>query len=76
MVTIDPMKAMITKYLASPQGQEMIRNYLSSPEGQKAICDFVTTPKGREAMKQVLPCILRSMPLSTDLQLAVFEKLK
>ena len=76
MVTIDPMKAMITSYLASPPGQEMIRNYLSSPEGQKAICEFVATPKGREAMKQVLPCILGSMPLPRDLQLAVAEKLK
>ena len=55
---VDPMKGMITSYLASPQGQEMIRNYLSSPEGHKAICEFVATPKGRAVMKQVLPDIL------------------
>lgn len=73
---MDPMKGMITSYLASPQGQEMIRNYLSSPEGQKAICEFVTTPKGREAMKQVLPGILRCMSLPRDLQSAVARKLK
>ncbi|HUT38413.1 MAG TPA: hypothetical protein VMW77_03815 [Methanoregula sp.] len=76
MVTIDPMKGMITKYLASPQGQEMIRNYLSSPEGQKAICEFVTTPKGRETMKQVLPSILGCMSLPADLLSTVVGKLK
>ena len=76
MVTIDPMKGMITKYLASPQGQEMIRNYLSSPEGQRAICEFVTTPKGRETMKQVLPGILGCMALPGELQSAVIQKLR
>ena len=76
MVTIYPMKGMITSYLASPQGQEMIRNYLSSPEGQKAICEFVATPKGREAMKQVLPSILGCMSLPRDLQSEVARKLK
>ena len=76
MVTIDPMKGMITSYLASPQGQEMIRDYLSSPEGQKAICEFVTTPKGREAMKQILPSILSCLYLPPDLQSAVALKLK
>ena len=76
MVTIYPMKGMITSYLASPQGQEMIRNYLSSPEGQKAICEFVATPKGREAMKQVLPSILNCLNLPPDLQSVVARKLK
>ena len=76
MVTIDPMKGIITSYLASPQGQEMIRDYLSSPEGQKAICEFVTTPKGREAMKQVLPGILGCMSLPPDLQSEVARTLK
>ena len=76
VVTIDPMKGMITSYLASPQGQEMIRNYLSSPEGQKAICEFVTTPKGREVMKQILPGILGCMALPGELQSVVAEKLK
>jgi len=73
---VDPMKGIITSYLASPQGQEMIRDYLSSPEGQKAICEFVTTPKGREAMKQVLPGILGCMSLPPDLQSEVARKLK
>jgi hypothetical protein len=76
IVTLDPMKRMITSYLASPQGQEMILNYLSSPEGQKAICEFVATPKGKETMKKVLPCILGNMSLPPDLQLAVLQKLK
>ena len=76
MVTIDPMKGMITSYIATPQGQEMIRDYLSSPEGQKAICEFVTTPKGREAMKQVLPSILNCMSLPPDLQSEVAWILK
>ncbi len=40
MASYDPMKGMITSYLASPQGQEMIREYLSSPEGQKAIANY------------------------------------
>lgn len=73
---MDPMKGMITSYLASPLGQEMIRNYLSSPEGHKAICEFVATPKGREVMKQVLPDILNCMSLPQDLQSAVIGKLK
>jgi hypothetical protein len=73
---MDPMKGMITSYLASPQGQEMIRNYLSSPEGQKAICEFVTTPKGRQAMKQVLPGILSCLHLPHDLQVEVARTLK
>jgi hypothetical protein len=76
VVTLDPMKGIITSYLASSQGQEMIRNYLSSPEGQKAICEFVTTPKGREAMKQVLPGILGCMSLPRDLQSEVTRTLK
>ncbi len=76
MVTIDPMKKMITSYLASPQGQEMVLNYLSSPEGQKAICEFVTTPKGRDVMKQVLPCILSNMSLPPELHSEVILKLK
>jgi hypothetical protein len=73
---IDPMKGMITSYLASPQGQEMIQDYLSSPEGQQAICKFVTTPKGRETIKQVLPSILGCMSLPRDLIAAVNQKLK
>jgi hypothetical protein len=75
-INVDPMKGIITSYLASPQGQEMIRNYLSLPEGQKAICEFVTTPKGREAMKQVLPGILGCMSLPPDLQSEVARTLK
>jgi len=76
MAGTDPMKGMITSYLASPQGQEMIRDYLSSPEGQQMICEFVTTPKGRETMKQVLPGILGCLSLPLDLQAAVNQKLK
>ena len=73
---VDPMKGMITTYLASPQGQEMILNYLSSPEGQKSICEFVATPKGRQAMKQVLPGILSCLQLPTVLQEEVIRTLK
>jgi hypothetical protein len=73
---VDPMKGMITTYLASPQGQEMIRNYLSSPEGQKAICEFVATPKGRQAMKQVLPGILSCLHLPMGLQEEIIRTLK
>ena len=84
-----PMKGMITSYLASPQGrkmvqdylsspqgQEMIQNYLSSPEGQKAICEFVATKKGRQTMKHVLPCILSTMCMPADLQMAVAVELR
>jgi hypothetical protein len=73
---VDPMKGMITSYLASLQGQEMIRNYLSSPEGHKAICEFVATPKGRVVMKNVLPDILACMSLPRELQGEVVQKLK
>lgn len=76
MVNIDPMKRMVTTYLATPQGQGMILNYLSSPEGQQAICEFVTTPKGRTVMKEVLPCILSNMSLPLDLQAEIIRKLE
>jgi hypothetical protein len=76
VVNIDPIKRMVTSYLATPQGQEMILNYLSSPEGKQAICEFVTTPKGRAVMKQVLPCILSNMSLPPDLQSEVIRKLE
>lgn len=72
----DPMKQMITSYLASPQGQEMIRAYLSSPEGQKAICEFTSTKQGRQAMKNVLPGILSCLCLPADLQSEVTRTLK
>ena len=76
MIPIDPMKGMITSYIASPQGQETVREYLASPEGQRVICEFVNTPKGREAMKQVLPYILSCMSLPPDLQSEVARTLK
>ncbi len=72
----DPMKQMITSYLASPQGQEMIREYLSSPEGQKAICEFTSTKKGRAVMKKVLPGILSCLLLPADVQSTVTRTLK
>jgi len=72
----DPMKHMITTYLASPQGQEMIREYLSSPEGQKAICEFTSTKKGRAVMKKVLPSILSCLLLPADIQSTVTQTLK
>lgn len=72
----NPMKQMITSYLASPQGQEMIREYLSSPEGQKAICEFTSTKKGRTVMKKVLPSILSCLLLPADIQSEVARTLK
>ena len=76
MIIIDPMKGMITSYLASPLGQETVREYLASPEGQRVMCEFVNTPKGRETMKQVLPSILSCMSLPPDLQSEVARTLK
>ncbi len=58
LASYDPMKQMITSYLASQPGQKMIQDYLSSPEGKKGICEFTSTKKGRETMKEVLPSIL------------------
>lgn len=75
-MAIDPMKGMITAYIATPQGREMVQEYLSSPEGKRAICEFVNTPKGRESMKQVLPDILSCLSLPRDLQELVIQKLK
>ena len=75
-MAIDPMKGMITAYIATPQGREMVQEYLSSPEGKRAICEFVNTPKGRDAMKQVLPDILSCLSLPRDLQALVIQKLK
>jgi 3-deoxy-D-manno-octulosonic-acid transferase len=76
LASIDPLRTIVTSYLASPQGQEMIRDYLSSPEGQQAICEFAGTQKGREALKNVLPSILSCLYMPVDLQSAVSEKLK
>ena len=76
MITIDPMKGMITSYIASPQGQEMVREYLASPEGMRTICEFVNTPKGRETMKQVLPSVLSCMSLPLEIQEAVTRALR
>lgn len=76
MAFIDPMKGMITSYIATPPGQEMVREYLASPEGKRAICEFTNTPKGREAMKQVLPDILSCLHLPPALQSEVARTLK
>ena len=73
MAAIDPMKGMISSYLASPKGKEMIQNYLSSPEGQKVICDYIATPEGKKTLKQILPCILESLPLSPDIRALVLK---
>jgi hypothetical protein len=76
LASYDPIKQMITSYLASPPGQEMIREYLSSPEGQKAICEFTSTKKGRAVMKKVLPSILSCLLLPADIQSTVTQTLK
>ncbi len=73
---IDPMKSMITSYLASPPGQKMIQDYLSSPEGKKGICEFTSTKRGRETMKEVLPSILSCLALPMDLQSEIRKTLK
>lgn len=76
LASIDPMKGIITSYLASPPGQKMIQDYLSSPEGKKGICEFTSTKRGRETMKEVLPSILSCLCLPADLQSTVTQKLK
>ena len=76
LASIDPMKQMITSYLASPPGQKMIQDYLSSPEGKKGICEFTSTKRGRETMKEVLPSILSCLALPGDLQSEVARTLK
>jgi hypothetical protein len=60
------MKGMIASYLASPGGQEAIQNYLSSPEGKKAICDYIATPQGKQTVKELLPCIIGTLPISPE----------
>jgi hypothetical protein len=74
MAAIDPMRGMISSYLASPTGKEMIRNYLSSPEGQKVICDYIATSEGKKTLKKILPCILNNLPLSPKIRALVMEK--
>ncbi|MCK9593650.1 MAG: hypothetical protein M0Q91_16735 [Methanoregula sp.] len=76
MASYDPMKSMITSYLASPPGQKMIQEYLSSPEGKKGICEFTSTKRGRETMKEVLPNILSCLALPKDIQSEVARTLK
>jgi hypothetical protein len=65
-LALDPMKGMITSYLASPQGKETVKNYLSSPEGTKAICEYMATPAGKETVRHLLPCILDALPLTPE----------
>jgi len=76
LASIDPMKSLITSYLASPPGQKMIQDYLSSPEGKRGICEFTSTKIGRETMKEVLPSILSCLALPGDLQSEVARTLK
>jgi hypothetical protein len=75
-MAIDPMRGMISSYLASPKGQEMIQNYMSSPEGQKAICDYIATPQGKNTLRQILPCILDGLQLSPEIRDAVTRKIR
>jgi hypothetical protein len=75
MAAIDPMKGMISAYLASPKGKEMVQSYLSSPEGQKVICDYLATPEGKKTVTQILPCILDSLPLTPDIRALVLKNI-
>ncbi|MCK9581510.1 MAG: hypothetical protein M0Q92_13830 [Methanoregula sp.] len=75
MAAIDPMKSMISSYLASPKGQEMIQGYLSSPEGQKAICDYIMTPPGNRTLRQILPVICDGLNLSPQTREAVMKNI-
>jgi hypothetical protein len=75
MAAIDPMKGMISSYLASPKGKEMIENYLSSPEGQKAICDYLATQQGKKTVRQILPSILDALHLSQETRLHLIREL-
>jgi hypothetical protein len=76
MAGIDPMRGMITSYLASPKGQEMIRDYLTSPEGQRTICEFVSTPQGRQVVRQILPGMLGCLSLPPEVTALVAEKIR
>lgn len=75
-MALDPMKGMITSYLASPQGRETVKNYLSSPEGTKAICEYIATPQGKETIRQLLPCILDALSLSPEIRGLVVKNQK
>jgi hypothetical protein len=74
-VAIDPMKGMITSYLASPKGREMIQDFLSSPEGQNTVCEFFATPQGRRTLQQILPRILDCMQFPPDVRASVIKSL-
>lgn len=76
MAAIDPMRGMISSYLASPQGQQMIQSYLSSPEGQNAICEYISTPQGRQTLKVLLPRMLDCLQVPPEVKTVLIEKIQ
>jgi len=70
------MKGLIISYLASPQGRETMKNYLLSPEGTRAICEYIATSEGKETVRQLLPCILASLPLTPEKRSLIIKSLQ
>jgi hypothetical protein len=72
LVSLDPMKGMIARYLVTSRGPEMIHGYLSSPEGPASIREYLTTPAGKQMTLLLLP----NMPDSLNLPEDVNEKIR
>ena len=58
------MDGIISRYLASPDGQKATANYLASPEGIDMIRKFVSTPEGKKTALIILPALLDGLNLS------------
>jgi hypothetical protein len=58
------MDGIISRYLASPDGQEATRKYLVSPEGIDMIRKFVSTPEGKKTALIILPALIDGLNLS------------
>jgi len=57
------MDGMISRYLASPGGQEATGKYLASPEGIAMIRNFISTPEGQKTAIIILPILLDGLNL-------------
>ena len=70
------MGGMVSKYLATPEGQAAVLNYLTSDEGIAMLKQFIATPGGKKAMFSILPSILDGLCLSSEVKDAVRDSIE
>jgi hypothetical protein len=62
------MESIISRYLASPDGQEATRKYLASPEGIAMIKNFISTPEGQKTAITILPALLDGLNIPPEVK--------